>query len=230
MSTNDPAGQQYIVVVNDEEQYSIWPEGREIPLGWRAEGTSGSREACLDHIEKVWTDMRPRSLREALAAGLPEIAAPAADDEAGDPLVQRLATGSHPVVVASVGDRQAEAIERFRHHGARPRERALHRHVGRHRTEPAFRSRAWIARAAISRGGRQPRARRRPESRRRGRALRVGSLAELAGTGRLVPVVVYRGLRPRTPHTVARSPLRRLARSVARFATLARIAHRRNAR
>jgi MbtH protein len=53
----------YSVVVNHEEQYSIWPQGREIPLGWKEEGTSGTKQMCLDHIEKVWTDMRPLSLR-----------------------------------------------------------------------------------------------------------------------------------------------------------------------
>jgi MbtH protein len=57
---------QYLVVLNDEEQYSIWPVGRAIPAGWNAEGTSGTREECLAHIERVWTDIRPRSLRERL--------------------------------------------------------------------------------------------------------------------------------------------------------------------
>ncbi|GAA2372531.1 MbtH family protein [Dactylosporangium salmoneum] len=52
-----------VVVVNDEEQYSIWATGRELPDGWRAEGFAGTREECLAHIEAVWTDMRPRSLR-----------------------------------------------------------------------------------------------------------------------------------------------------------------------
>ncbi|PYC16941.1 MbtH family protein [Pseudomonas mosselii] len=53
----------FCVVLNDEEQYSIWPQNRELPAGWRAEGTSGTRQACLDHIDQVWTDMRPLSLR-----------------------------------------------------------------------------------------------------------------------------------------------------------------------
>lgn len=53
----------YIVVVNEEEQYSIWPVDRELPLGWKKEGVEGKKQACLDHIEKVWTDMRPLSLR-----------------------------------------------------------------------------------------------------------------------------------------------------------------------
>ncbi|ASW55443.1 MbtH family NRPS accessory protein [Plantactinospora sp. KBS50] len=58
----------YQVVVNDEEQYSIWLADRDLPPGWRAEGTSGDRAACLAHIDEVWTDMRPLSLRRQMAA------------------------------------------------------------------------------------------------------------------------------------------------------------------
>jgi len=61
-------GRLFRVVVNHEEQYSIWPADREIPAGWRDAGKSGPEEACLDYIEEVWTDMRPASLRKALAA------------------------------------------------------------------------------------------------------------------------------------------------------------------
>ncbi|MET9068573.1 MbtH family protein [Streptosporangium sandarakinum] len=57
----------FLVVLNDEEQYSVWPADRELPDGWRAEGFEGPREDCLAHIEKVWTDMRPLSLRRARA-------------------------------------------------------------------------------------------------------------------------------------------------------------------
>ena len=53
----------YKVVLNDEEQYSIWPAHRENALGWRDEGTQGSREECLSHIDQVWKDMRPLSVR-----------------------------------------------------------------------------------------------------------------------------------------------------------------------
>ncbi|WP_069167514.1 MbtH family protein [Nocardia altamirensis] len=53
----------YLVVMNTEEQYSIWDATQPIPAGWRAEGHSGSKDECLDHIEQVWTDMRPLSLR-----------------------------------------------------------------------------------------------------------------------------------------------------------------------
>lgn len=58
----------YLVVVNHEEQYSIWDASQPPPAGWRAEGTRGTREQCLDHIAVIWTDMRPRSLREAMAS------------------------------------------------------------------------------------------------------------------------------------------------------------------
>ncbi|MEF7613135.1 MbtH family NRPS accessory protein [Aquincola sp. MAHUQ-54] len=57
------------VVLSDEGRYSIWPDYKEIPWGWRAEGFSGAKQACLDHIEQVWTDMRPLSLRQAMDAG-----------------------------------------------------------------------------------------------------------------------------------------------------------------
>lgn len=56
------------VVFNQEEQYSIWPANREIPLGWKAEGKEGSKQECLDHIEEIWTDMRPLSLRKKMEA------------------------------------------------------------------------------------------------------------------------------------------------------------------
>jgi MbtH protein len=57
----------YRVVFNHEEQYSIWPAEQDLPAGWQAEGTSGTKAACLERIELVWTDMRPRSLRESMA-------------------------------------------------------------------------------------------------------------------------------------------------------------------
>ena len=54
---------EYLVVVNDEEQYSIWFAGRDLPDGWRAEGKRGMKAECLAHIDEVWTDMRPLSIR-----------------------------------------------------------------------------------------------------------------------------------------------------------------------
>jgi MbtH protein len=56
----------YKVVVNDEEQYSIWPVHRDNPLGWRDAGKSGSKDECLAYINDVWTDMRPLSLRKSM--------------------------------------------------------------------------------------------------------------------------------------------------------------------
>lgn len=56
----------YRVVVNHEEQYSIWPEWKELPLGWTAVGTTGPKSECLAYIKSVWTDMRPLSLRKAM--------------------------------------------------------------------------------------------------------------------------------------------------------------------
>ncbi|MBS0628775.1 MAG: MbtH family protein [Verrucomicrobia bacterium] len=56
----------HLVVINDEEQYSIWPSFKNIPAGWKREGFEGSKEACLEHISKVWTDMRPLSLRSRM--------------------------------------------------------------------------------------------------------------------------------------------------------------------
>ncbi|HEX6342185.1 MbtH family protein [Umezawaea sp.] len=57
---------QYVVVLNDEEQYSIWPEGKAIPEGWRPDGFVGAKEECLAHIDEVWSDMRPLSLRRLM--------------------------------------------------------------------------------------------------------------------------------------------------------------------
>lgn len=62
---NEPRAEaeRYLVVINDEEQYSIWPGDRPVPAGWRIEGLAGSPQRCLAHIEAVWTDMRPLSVR-----------------------------------------------------------------------------------------------------------------------------------------------------------------------
>lgn len=57
------AERQYEVVLNTEEQYSIWPTDYDRPAGWRPEGTAGTRQECLDHIDVVWTDMRPVGAR-----------------------------------------------------------------------------------------------------------------------------------------------------------------------
>jgi MbtH protein len=66
MAENDD--RTYDVVVNHEEQYSIWFADREVPAGWRQTGFRGTKEQCLAHIDEVWTDMRPLSLRRKMAA------------------------------------------------------------------------------------------------------------------------------------------------------------------
>jgi MbtH protein len=80
MSWEEEDDRVYKVVVNHEEQYSIWPEERENPLGWHEVGKSGTKQECLDYIDEVWTDMRPLSLRRkmeeaAARRGSPDAAA-----------------------------------------------------------------------------------------------------------------------------------------------------------
>jgi MbtH protein len=58
----------YKVVVNHEEQYSIWPAHRENPLGWHDAGKTGLKPECLEYVKEVWTDMRPLSLRKKMEA------------------------------------------------------------------------------------------------------------------------------------------------------------------
>ena len=56
----------YKVVMNHEEQYSIWPADRENPLGWEDVGKTGLKAECLAYIKEIWTDMRPVSLRKKM--------------------------------------------------------------------------------------------------------------------------------------------------------------------
>ncbi|MGW0330809.1 MbtH family protein [Streptomyces sp. NPDC003011] len=70
MSAHTTPAASYKVVLNDEEQYSIWPLPRANPSGWRDEGTTGTREECLDRIEAVWTDLRPRGVRRRASAAV----------------------------------------------------------------------------------------------------------------------------------------------------------------
>ncbi|MCP2339293.1 MbtH family protein [Actinomadura rupiterrae] len=74
MSTNpfDAEDGEFYVLVNDEDQHSLWPTFASVPDGWRVAYGGADRAACLEHIERNWTDMRPRSLREAMAADLEE--------------------------------------------------------------------------------------------------------------------------------------------------------------
>ena len=115
----------YKVVVNHDEQYSIWPADRENPLGWREAGPRGLKEECLVYIERVWTDMRPLSLRKQMeaAAKLPVTmpAEPPAGQRAtesctGNELVDRLCDGDHPVEASL---RLEKTVQRFKQHIAR---------------------------------------------------------------------------------------------------------------
>ncbi|MFD3468133.1 MbtH family protein [Streptomyces sp. NPDC058682] len=67
MAEQNTDTQTYLVVLNEEEQYSIWWADRELPAGWTADGTRGTKEECLAHIGETWTDMRPASLRRRMA-------------------------------------------------------------------------------------------------------------------------------------------------------------------
>lgn len=71
MSSEEQDSVIYRVVINQEEQYSIWPIDQENPLGWRDAGKSGTRRECLDYIKGVWTDMRPLSVRRRMDQALP---------------------------------------------------------------------------------------------------------------------------------------------------------------
>jgi len=96
----------YKVVVNHEEQYSIWPARKDLPAGWRDGGKEGPKSECLDYINTVWTDMRPLSLRKAMEeaarrpAPEPEDAGQPAAGTPEDDLVTRLCRGEHPVEVS----------------------------------------------------------------------------------------------------------------------------------
>lgn len=79
MSTNpfDDDNGRFYVLINDEEQHSLWPTFADIPAGWRTVFGEDTRKACLEYVEANWTDLRPKSLRDAMAAD----AAAADDDE-----------------------------------------------------------------------------------------------------------------------------------------------------
>ena len=69
MADEEEDKRTYTVVINDEEQYSIWFADREIPKGWREVGKKGLKSECLKYIGEVWTDMRPLSLRREMDGG-----------------------------------------------------------------------------------------------------------------------------------------------------------------
>jgi uncharacterized protein YbdZ (MbtH family) len=59
---------RFFVLVNDEEQHSLWPSFADVPAGWRPVFGEDTREACLAYVETTWTDLRPKSLRDAMSS------------------------------------------------------------------------------------------------------------------------------------------------------------------
>jgi uncharacterized protein YbdZ (MbtH family) len=103
----------YNVVLNHEEQYSIWPMHKDIPRGWKQAGKQGTKDECLAHIREVWTDMRPLSLRKKMEelAKTPPAPVSAPPAELGKNLVDRLCEGDH---VVEVGLRPGETLKQFK--------------------------------------------------------------------------------------------------------------------
>jgi uncharacterized protein YbdZ (MbtH family) len=107
----------YKVVVNHEEQYSIWPDYKENPIGWDDTGKVGLKDECLAFIKETWTDLRPLSLRrkmEEMANTPPPAPNPVGPTEKS--LIDRLSEGDHPVEVALRPEKSVkllkEAIDR----------------------------------------------------------------------------------------------------------------------
>lgn len=123
MSANDTTQEDttiYKVVMNHEEQYSIWPDYKELPKGWKHVGKAALKAECLAYIKEVWTDMRPLSLRKKMEefAKNPPPPAPKPDPNAprSKTLVERLCEGNHPIEVGLRPERTVklfkEAIDR----------------------------------------------------------------------------------------------------------------------
>jgi uncharacterized protein YbdZ (MbtH family) len=118
MSWRDPDKEDttiYKVVVNHEEQYSIWPEYKENPLGWKGVGQVGLKAECLAYIREVWTDMRPLSLRKKMEEMAKKPPPPSTPPDPNRPreksLVDRLCEGSHPV---EAGLRPEKTVKLFK--------------------------------------------------------------------------------------------------------------------
>ncbi len=106
----------YKVVVNHEEQYSIWPADRENALGWNDAGKQGTKAECLAYIEEVWTDMRPLSLRkkmeEQAAAGAAHevVASDSTADASEDDLVERLSAPDQRIELSLRPEKSVDAL------------------------------------------------------------------------------------------------------------------------
>jgi uncharacterized protein YbdZ (MbtH family) len=118
MSLYDPDKEDttiYEVVVNHEEQYSIWPDYKETPLGWKCVGKSGPKAECLAYIKEVWTDMRPLSLRkkmEEMAKNPPPPPPPMDPKKPREKsLVEKLCKGRHRVEASLRPEKTAKALK-----------------------------------------------------------------------------------------------------------------------
>ena len=103
----------YKVVMNHEEQYSIWPEYRENPRGWNDVGKVGPKAECLAYIKEVWTDMRPLSLRKKMEEMAKNPPPPPSPDPApqGPSLVDLLSDGDHRIVVSQRPEPSVKALK-----------------------------------------------------------------------------------------------------------------------
>lgn len=112
MNIEEDVIETYKVVINGEEQYSIWPADRENAPGWKDAGREGSKKECLDFIEEHWTDMRPKSLREAMARAENDSVEDStkAPSASVTPLVERLSNGKHPLTYGRGGEGNRERL------------------------------------------------------------------------------------------------------------------------
>jgi uncharacterized protein YbdZ (MbtH family) len=118
MSLYDPDREDttiYKVVVNHEEQYSIWPDYKEMPLGWKDVGKSGLKPECLAYIKEVWTDMRPLSLRKKMEEMAKNPPPPPPPPDLNRPrektLVEKLCEGDHRVEASLRPEKTAKALK-----------------------------------------------------------------------------------------------------------------------
>lgn len=115
MAVENEDNHTYLVVVNEEAQYSIWREGRPLPAGWRTEGKQGSKKECLEHIAATWTDMRPLSVRSSEdTAAPPPPPAEAREPTTKNDLVARLESEQPIVFVGRPESNRAELDAQLR--------------------------------------------------------------------------------------------------------------------
>ena len=115
MRYDEQDNQTYKVVVNHEEQYSIWVQHRVPPKGWKEVGKSGPKEECLAYIKEVWTDLRPLSLRQKMAAAAQNPPEPEPEPNTSkapeEDLVTRLCRGEQSVEVRTFPEKSPLALK-----------------------------------------------------------------------------------------------------------------------